>query len=240
MPKTAPSPPVASRRGPLGAAHRAPVPDGRLLELLDAWLPAQRWYPVKGLTVRHVPWMSFTLSDRCTLHLLRIVGEGVDLVIQVPLVVTSAGLLSDAAVPTTPADGPAPGAPEPDGPRTPMPGLIGFVPGTPGRAEPGATGVPLGTPLAVHDGATHPDLWRSLLESLERAPGPASPPHGGQDGDHAGAGHADEGGARRTEGAPVTLDGARMVGGEQSNSSVILPQFAGGTILKIQIGRAHV
>ncbi|MEK8228176.1 hypothetical protein NKG05_22025 [Oerskovia sp. M15] len=108
VPKTVSSPSVASRRGPLGSAHRAPVPDARLLDLLDSWLPAQRWYPVKGLAVRHVPWLSFALTDRCTLHLLRIVGQGVDLVIQVPLVLTPAEALAGS---TGPGRAPPPARP---------------------------------------------------------------------------------------------------------------------------------
>lgn len=207
VPKTVSSPPVAAGRGPLGPAQRVAVPDAGLLGLLDAWLPAQRWYPVKGLVVRHVPWMSFALSDRCTLHLLRIVGEGVDLVIQVPLVLTPAGPLPG---PAGPGGGGAGGTgARPSGTsRTPVPGLVGFVPSTPGG--PGGPDAP----LAVHDGATHPDLWAALLGSLERATDPGSVPGG------AGA-------------LLVDLSGARPVGGEQSNSSVVLPATAGGSILKI-------
>ena len=197
--KTVSTPPVACRRGPLGSAQRVPVPAGHLLDLLDAWLPTQRWYPVKGLAVRHVPWMSFALTERCTLHLLRIVGEGVDLVVQVPLVLTPAGRVER---PAGSDDLPAAGAPAP-------PALVGFVPGSPGRP-----GEVLGAPSAVHDGAAHPDLWAALLGSLEQAAGTALSPQ-------------DPGGA------PVDLAGARMVGGEQSNSSVILPGVAGGSILKI-------
>ncbi|KRC34080.1 hypothetical protein [Oerskovia sp. Root22] len=204
VPKTVSSPPVASRHGPLGSPQRAPVPDARLLGLLDAWLPAQRWYPVKGLAVRHVPWLSYALTDRCTLHLLRVVGEGLDLVIQVPLVLTPAGRLAASGEPASPDAGPATGAQDPA--RTPLPGLVGFVPGPPARP-----GDPLGAPLAVHDGATHPDLWVALLAALEPA-----------EGDRAGG-----------PGESPDLAGARTVGGEQSNTSVILPGVVGGSILKI-------
>ncbi|RXR27116.1 aminoglycoside phosphotransferase [Oerskovia turbata] len=188
-----------------------------MLGLLDAWLPAQRWYPVKGLAVRHVPWMSFALTGRCTLHLLRIVGDGVDLVVQVPLVLTPAGRLAESSE-TVPPTGPATGAgragpAETGGARTPLPGLVGFVPGAPGRP-----GERLDAPFAVHDGATHPDLWVALLGALERADDVRP-----SDSDrHDAPGHR-----------PVDLTGARMVGGEQSNSSVILPGVAGGSILKI-------
>jgi maltokinase len=204
VPKTVSSPPVASRHGPLGSAQRAPVPDARLLGLLDTWLPTQRWYPVKGVAVRHVPWLSFALTDRCTLHLLRVEGEGVDLVIQVPLVLTPAGRLAASGEPASPDAGSGAGAQ--DAARTPLPGLVGFVPGPPARP-----GDPLGAPLAVHDGATHPDLWVALLAVLE----PAEGARAGGPGEH------------------PDLTGARTVGGEQSNTSVILPGVVGGSILKI-------
>lgn len=215
VPKTVSSSPVVSRPGPLGSAQRVPVPDARLLGLLDAWLPAQRWYPVKGLTVRHVPWMSFALTERCTLHLLRIVGDGVDLVIQVPLVLTPAGgVPPDAGLADAGGSGAA-------GTAAPLPGLVGFVPEPDRRPDgprggSGASGSEgSAAPLAVHDGATHPDLWVALLGALERA-------------DDACPDDPDAPGHR-----PVDLTGARMVGGEQSNSSVILPGAAGGSILKI-------
>lgn len=218
VPKTVSSSPVVSCPGPLGSAQRVPVPDARLLGLLDAWLPAQRWYPVKGLAVRHVPWMSFALTERCTLHLLRIVGDGVDLVIQVPLVVTPAGGLPAGLGPADARPAGASGASGTAGTgRAPLPGLVGFVP-EPDRRPDGVRGGsgasdPEGSaaPLAVHDGATHPDLWVALLGALEQA------------------GDARQDGRDR----PVDLTGARMVGGEQSNSSVILPGVAGGSILKI-------
>ncbi|WP_336706519.1 phosphotransferase [Oerskovia sp. USHLN155] len=219
VPKTVSSSPVVSRPGPLGSAQRVPVPDDPLLGLLDAWLPAQRWYPVKGLAVRHVPWMSFALTERCTLHLLRIVGDGVDLVIQVPLVLTPAGGL---APDPRPADARGSGAAGTAG--APLPGLVGFVP-EPARRPDGPRGASRASgsegsaaPLAVHDGATHPDLWVALLGALERADdaSPSDPDR------HDAPGHR-----------PVDLTGARMVGGEQSNSSVILPGVAGGSILKI-------
>ncbi|MFE4465566.1 phosphotransferase [Oerskovia sp. NPDC056781] len=219
VPKTVSSSPVVSRPGPLGSAQRVPVPDDRLLGLLDAWLPAQRWYPVKGLAVRHVPWMSFALTERCTLHLLRIVGDGVDLVIQVPLVLTPAGGLSPDP---RPADVRGSGAAGTAG--APLPGLVGFVPEPARRPDgprggSGASGSEgSAAPLAVHDGATHPDLWVALLGALEQADdaSPSDPDR------HDATGHR-----------PVDLTGARMVGGEQSNSSVILPGVAGGSILKI-------
>jgi maltokinase len=62
--------------------------------------------------------------------------------------------------------------------------------------------------LVVHDGARHPAYWRALLGAMEW--------------DDAADRHA----ARN-------LDAARPVTGEQSNSSVLLPGVAGGTILKV-------
>ncbi|MBD7948793.1 phosphotransferase [Oerskovia sp. Sa4CUA1] len=163
--------------------------------------------------------MSFALTERCTLHLLRIVGDGVDLVIQVPLVLTPAGGL---APDPRPADARGSGAAGTAG--APLPGLVGFVP-EPARQPAGPRGGSRASgsegsaaPLAVHDGATHPDLWVALLGALERADdaSPSDPDR------HDAPGHR-----------PVDLTGARMVGGEQSNSSVILPGVAGGSILKI-------
>src|SRR5690606_38397340 len=137
------------------------------MALLDAWLPARRWYPVKGVAVTHVPWLSFVLEvpasaaapgrpdaawpgTRVELHLLRLVGDGVDLVVQVPLVLEPA---------TSP---------------------VGL---TPGGAAPIGTLAPRGADDAgwvVHDGAAHPACWAALLavaewESHGTAPDGASP-----------------------------------------------------------------
>ena len=137
------------------AARRTDLPSPDLLALLDGWLPARRWYPVKGVAVRHVPWLSFALDVpapaahgvpdgawdgvRVVLHLVRLVGEGVDLVVQVPVVL------------------------EP--------------PARPGPVPPGASSTPLGEVVedgvtwVVHDGAAHPAGWAALLAAAtwERA-----------------------------------------------------------------------
>ncbi|WP_255372154.1 hypothetical protein [Cellulosimicrobium sp. CUA-896] len=176
-------------------ARRTSTPSPDLLALLDAWLPARRWYPVKGVAVRHEPWMSFALDvpsppppgtgdvpagTRVDLHLVRLVGEGVDLVVQVPLVLVPAG----TARATTP--GPAP---------------IGEL------VEDGAT-------WAVHDGAAHPACWAALLAAATwDLPDPTD------DGDPAGP--------------RVDLTDGRALSVEQSNSSVLLPATAGGTMLKV-------
>ncbi|GED09864.1 trehalose biosynthesis protein [Cellulosimicrobium cellulans] len=186
--------------------RRTDPPSTELMELLDAWLPARRWYPVKGVAVRHVPWLSFALDvpasaaapgrpdgawpgTRVELHLLRLVGEDVDLVVQVPLVLE----------PATPPAGAAPDGAAP----------IGTL--APGGADDAA--------WVVHDGAAHPACWAALLavaewESRGTGPDGASPRGGGPD-------------------AATDLTGGRALSVEQSNSSVLLPRVAGGSMLKI-------
>ncbi|WP_251151859.1 phosphotransferase [Cellulosimicrobium sp. Marseille-Q4280] len=164
------------------APRRTDLPSPALLALLDDWLPGRRWYPVKGVEVRHVPWISFALDEpdgapratggapRVVLHLLRLVGDGVELVVQVPVVLEP----DDAAV-------------------TVGPSRIGEV------VEDGVTWV-------VHDGAAHPAGWAALLAAS--AWDDAAP-------------------------AAVDLEGGRALAVEQSNSSVLLPGTAGGTMLKV-------
>ncbi|WP_069385746.1 hypothetical protein [Cellulosimicrobium cellulans] len=180
-------------------ARRTSTPTPDLLALLDAWLPARRWYPVKGVAVRHEPWLSFALDvpsplppgtgdvpagARVDLHLVRLVGEGVDLVVQVPLVL----------VPVDRPEGGAASAPAPDDAPGPGPSRIGEV-------------VQDGAPWVVHDGAAHPLCWAALLAaSAWDSPG------------------AD---------ARVDLTDGRALSVEQSNSSVLLPATAGGTMLKV-------
>ena len=64
-----------------------------------------------------------------------------------------------------------------------------------------------GRAWVVHDGAAHPACWAALLAAAtwERAGGPSD----------------------------VDLDGGRALAVEQSNSSVLLPATAGGTMLKV-------
>ncbi|MGO2179329.1 maltokinase N-terminal cap-like domain-containing protein, partial [Cellulosimicrobium funkei] len=100
--------------------RRTDLPSSELMTLLDAWLPERRWYPVKGVAVRHVPWLSFALDvpatagqdpardPRVVLHLLRLLGDGVDLVVQVPLV-----LEPGDASPAAPGDAHTPGGAAP-------------------------------------------------------------------------------------------------------------------------------
>ncbi|MCB7138030.1 aminoglycoside phosphotransferase [Cellulosimicrobium marinum] len=168
------------------AARRTDLPSPDLLALLDTWLPARRWYPVKGVAVRHVPWLSLALDVpdpaahgvapgawddlQVALHLVRLVGDGVDLVVQVPLVLGP------------PHDGTAP------------PTAVGEV-------------VVDGRPRVVHDGAAHPAAWAAVLAAATW-----------------------EDDADRTA---LDLTGGRALAVEQSNSSVLLPGTAGGTMLKL-------
>ena len=195
--------------------RRTDPPSAELTALLDAWLPARRWYPVKGVTVRHVPWLSFALDVpgaagsgspggahagvRVELHLLRLVGDDVDLVVQVPLVLEPADPAPvDATAPAGPGAAPEVGSPG----RTPEP--IGVL-------EPGD-----GTRWVVHDGAAHPACWAALLGAAEWEDRSAAPGGGLADG----------------PGLPDLADG-RALSVEQSNSSVLLPRVAGGSMLKV-------
>ncbi len=121
--------------------RRTDLPSSELMTLLDAWLPERRWYPVKGVEVQHVPWLSFALdvpaapdparAPRVVLHLLRLLGDGVDLVVQVPLVLEPV----DAAAGTTGAADPAGTPPRPPGRGAPPPPRSGRCT-TPGAARP--------------------------------------------------------------------------------------------------------
>lgn len=179
-------------------ARRTSTPSPDLLALLDAWLPARRWYPVKGVAVRHEPWLSFALDvpappppgagdvppgARVDLHLVRLVGDGVDLVVQVPLVLV-------------PADGTTTDGTTACGSSTHGPARIGEL------VEDGAT-------WEVHDGAAHPACWAALLTNATwDLPAEHGAPH-------------------------VDLADGRALSVEQSNSSVLLPATAGGTMLKV-------
>ncbi|KAJ8146249.1 hypothetical protein OY671_000656, partial [Metschnikowia pulcherrima] len=100
--------------------RRTDLPSSELMTLLDAWSPERRWYPVKGVAVRHVPWSSFALDvpatagqdpardPRVVLHSSRSLGDGVDLVVQVPLV-----LEPGDASPAAPGDAHTPGGAAP-------------------------------------------------------------------------------------------------------------------------------
>ncbi|GMA25251.1 hypothetical protein GCM10025864_30100 [Luteimicrobium album] len=89
---------------------------------------------------------------------------------------------------------------------------------TDGRAAPASavgTLVRDGVEHVVHDGARHRAFWAAVLAGARWEDGGGVP-----------------GGAPGTHGEP-DLAGARVVAGEQSNTSVLMPQVAGGAILKI-------
>ncbi|ROS78442.1 maltokinase [Cellulomonas sp. PhB143] len=142
---------------------RTAPPSAELLALVEGWMPARRWYPVKGTAVRTVPWLSWELPSpgaaSVEVHLLRLVGDGVDLVVQVPLVLD-----------------PGPGAAVPDD----GPSVVGHLAGA---GAPGAGGA---VPVTVHDGAAHPAYWAAVLRLAEWAHGEAGA------GPSAGAPDADE------------------------------------------------
>lgn len=129
---------------------RTPDPlDHRLVDLLRQWLPQRRWYPAKDVGAALTAAGSVVLADDVRIVLVRAQGPGVDVVLQVPLVLDAAGT------------GDAP---------------VGTVDG-----------------WTVRDGAGDP---RFLAAWSTAADGP---------------------------GAAVDVAGARVVTGEQSNTSVVLP-----------------
>ncbi|GAB3171845.1 trehalose biosynthesis protein [Myceligenerans halotolerans] len=259
-----------------------PLPDG-VLRLLDAWLPARRWYPVPGEGVRHVPWLTVefpgaadadglvglgdssvrgdSTTSAVVVPLLRLAAPGLPaddgaLVIQVPLVLERVRGRGDrysgerSAVRT--ADRSPEYRPHTDGERDggdrAGDALIGVVDAGDGS-------------VAVYDGGAHPAAWRAYLAAAlpalapalaEESAGPApaaEAPAGSfrRANDEAPAGSferaedADRPSARHGE---AGLDGARPLGGEQSNTSVLVPglrppvpglpgERADGVILKI-------
>ena len=193
--------------------RRTDLPSSELMTLLDAWLPERRWYPVKGVAVRHVPWLSFALDvpatagqdpardPRVVLHLLRLLGDGVDLVVQVPLV-----LEPGDASPAAPGDAAPPGG------AAPSAGAGRAAAGPRGAGGGAGGGATAGTAWVVHDGAAHPACWAALLAVADWETTPAA-------------------GGAGTD--PFDLGGGRALSVEQSNSSVLLPGVAGGTMLKV-------
>ncbi|MBE1875919.1 hypothetical protein [Myceligenerans pegani] len=216
-----------------------PLPDG-VLRLLDGWLPGRRWYPVPGDGVRHVPWLTVELAlpagappdvdadvpglaaghATVVVPLLRLAGPGLAedegaIVIQVPLVLVREGSGR------SPGGGPAP---------------IGVVDGPDG-------------PLTVYDGGAHPAAWHAYLAAALPThlplPTERSRPPGTAAGRSVGSSRSADDADRpivRPEGG--WLDGARPLGGEQSNTSVLVPglraevpgfpgEQADGVILKI-------
>ncbi|KFD44390.1 hypothetical protein IU11_02935, partial [Cellulosimicrobium sp. MM] len=73
-------------------------------------------------------------------------------------------------------------------------------------------GATAGTAWLVHDGAAHPACWAALLAVADWETTPAA-------------------GGAGTD--PLDLAGGRALSVEQSNSSVLLPGVAGGTMLKV-------
>ena len=188
--------------GPQGSTRPAPspaVPDDAVLGpvgaaavvgVLAPWLPAQRWYPVKGVATR------------------------VRLVRAVPLAPGVASLLL-AVERAADDDAPVAPAPSPDAPLLHVPVVVERAPD--GRTPPASAVGSLvrdGLPYLVHDGARHRAFWAAVL---------------------AGARWEDGGGGTGTPGRAdgPDLAGARVVAGEQSNTSVVMPQVAGGAILKV-------
>ncbi|SDS31813.1 maltokinase [Paraoerskovia marina] len=165
----------------LAVEDRCAPPSADLLDLLDAWLPRRRWFPVKDVAVETLPWVSYALPSPPGLvtqsHLLRLVGDGVDLVIHVPVVLER---VDGSVVTDEPEDA----------------AVIGVV-----RGEDG-------TLLRVHDGAAHPAFW---LASLETSTWDVDP------------------GELSTQ----ALASGRLLRVEQSNSSVRLPDVAGGVMFKV-------
>jgi len=167
-----------------------PVGAQAVLGVLGPWLPAQRWYPVKGVATQ------------------------VRLVRAVPLAPGVVSLLLDVVRAT---DDGLPPAPTPDAPLLHVPVVVEPAPPD-GRSSPASAVGSLvrdGLTFVVHDGARHRAFWSAVLSEASWEDG-----GGGAAGPAAPSGGAD-------------LAGARVVAGEQSNTSVLMPQVAGGAILKV-------
>ena len=151
-----------------------------VLDLLRAWMPAQRWYPAKGRRADLEPLAAVPLptagdGTECALHVLAVRTDDGAAVVQVPLAVRPARREgADAALVGVLADG-----------------------------------------RAVYDGPADPDLVAALLalvagDAVTTGPAPAGEEPPGA------AGHLAPG---------ASLDPAaasRVLGGEQSNTSVVL------------------
>lgn len=72
----------------LGPFVPAPVPDDAQLTLLRAWMPGQRWFPVKSGPTTITPWRSYGLADGsdAVVHLLRVASADATVTVQVPVV----------------------------------------------------------------------------------------------------------------------------------------------------------
>ncbi|MEJ5944828.1 1,4-alpha-glucan branching protein GlgB [Pseudokineococcus basanitobsidens] len=128
--------PAARDRGPVDGGP-ADVDPQELRGLLDAWMPAQRWYPAKGAAAEHELLGSVDLpapagsSTRCTVHLVAVRTVEETTLTQVPLAVRP------------PRDDAAGAAPDPS--------LVGVL--ADGRG--------------VHDGTADPDLVAALLRLMD-------------------------------------------------------------------------
>lgn len=130
--------PLARRGHVLGVDDRRAPASAGLLNILNAWLPERRWYPVKGVVVETVPWVSYSLPAppglMVQIHLLRLVGEGVDLIVQVPVVLERVDESSDDGTPDDPS-------------------IIGTF-----RSSDDSL-------LRAYDGAAHPAFWLTALDA---------------------------------------------------------------------------
>ncbi|GAA1875759.1 aminoglycoside phosphotransferase [Myceligenerans crystallogenes] len=196
-----------------------PLPGG-VLRLLEDWLPGRRWYPIPGNGVRHVPWCTVVLASGTTTE----TDAPADVV--VPLL-----RLTGPGLPDSSDEGAlviqVPLVLRPAGGR-PAGGSAGVPPEEPDgepAEEPGLIGVvdtPAG-PVSVYDGGADPAAWRAYLAAALAGRGPEEYTPGPSD---------------------AELAEAHPLGGEQSNSSVLVPglrppipgfpgELADGVILKI-------
>lgn len=159
--------------------------DDALAALLEPWLPARRWFPVKGTAAEVTAVGGTTLADPAgeadvRVLLLRVQAGDTRTVLQVPLVLRSSAV-QDAGPDTIP------GAPD---------ARIGTLPD--------------GT--EVRDGAGDPAFVRAWLAAADISPG--------------------------TPVTPERLGPPKVVPGEQSNTSVILPGAGpGGSTAMLKVFR---
>jgi len=203
---------------PQATAREVP---GDIAALLASWLATRRWYPPTAVEGGRARWASsavLALAPGVELWVLRVAGGTV---VHVPLVVVRDGqepgsdaAQGDAARGDAPGDASDDDVPPGDARSGHVVALRPDAPLPPPPPDPGLIGAaetPSG-PVRVYDGAFRTELWHAVLEAC------------------------------RWEDGAVPFDVAvmddgpvrgRVLSGEQSNTSIILPDVAGGLIVKL-------
>lgn len=211
--------------------------DDALAALLGPWLPHRRWFPAKGTSARVSAVGGTTLVDpqgeaEVRVLLLRVESGSGESVLQVPLTLRP-GAAPGAEPPggADPDPGAVPGAESPGG-ADPDPGVADLAPGAAGPA-PGASG-PASGDSGPASGATDSVSARAVSPAPRGSlADPAALVGTLPDGTRVRDGAGDPAflrawlaGAEVDPGSPVRpedLGDPRVISGEQSNTSVILP-----------------